>query len=337
MTEGSRVLIIHTGGTIGMARTPQGYAPQKGYIASAMAAIGELSSPGMPQYDLIEYEPLLDSSNISVAEWTKIARDIERHYDGYDGFVILHGTDTMAYTASSLAFMLEGLNKPVILTGSQIPLGEARSDARDNLVTSMLFAGNYDIPEVCLYFGGRLLRGCRSTKVSSDALQAFSSPNFPVLAEAGVDITVNRALLREPGGKLSLRLFEPSRIAVIKVFPGIQFDVFEGIMTDKLSGLVIEAFGTGNIPEDSAGLSHILSLARKNGTVIVVCTQCLRGYARIGMYQASRALAQAGAIGGGDMTVEAAVAKLYHLLSLDFGAEEIRRLMETNICGELTL
>jgi len=211
-----KVCMIHTGGTIGMARTENGYAPLKGFIKSALEDINELNSHDMPEYDLFEYDPLLDSSNISVKEWIKIAQDIKKKYDDYDGFVILHGTDTMAYTASALSFMLEGLTKPVILTGSQIPLCEIRNDGRDNIITALLIASKYSVPEVCLYFGSKLLRGNRSTKISSDELIAFDSPNYPTLADVGVRIELNEKNIAKTGEGLKLTLFEEQKIAIIK-------------------------------------------------------------------------------------------------------------------------
>jgi len=330
-----RVCMIHTGGTIGMARSEHGYTPREGFIRSALSAIRELDFPEVPEYDLIEYAPLLDSSNISVNEWVKIARDIEERYDRYDGFIILHGTDTMAYTASALSFMLDGLAKPVILTGSQIPLCEVRSDARDNVVTALMIAGNYNVPEVCLYFGNKLLRGNRSTKISSDELIAFASPNYPSLADVGVRINLHENLIRKAGGSLKLSPFTSHQIAVLKLFPGIQFDVFDKIMTENLKGMVIEAFGSGNIPESYGSFFNILEKAKANGTVIVVCTQCLRGKAVIGEYAASRGLAKAGAVSGYDMTVEAAVTKLYYLFSMGYDIETVKKLMETDLRGEL--
>ena len=187
------VLIIYTGGTIGMTRTENGYAPQSGQFRRAMEAIPDLYAEQMPRWDMLEMDPLLDSSNMTVHEWNKIAQLVADHYDAYDGFVVLHGTDTMAYTASALSFMLEGLAKPVILTGSQIPMCEIRSDGRDNLITSLLIAGAEEVHEVCLYFGGKLLRGNRATKFSADGLIAFLSPNYPSLADAGITIRYNES------------------------------------------------------------------------------------------------------------------------------------------------
>lgn len=336
MTKMKKVCVIHTGGTIGMARTKNGYAPKAGYLKSILSDMKELKSEELPAFDLVEYEPLLDSSNISVNEWVKMASDIKEKYTAYDGFVILHGTDTMAYTASALSYMLEGLAKPVILTGSQIPLCEIRSDGNDNLVTSLMLAGFYQVPEVCLFFGNQLFRGNRVTKVSSDDLIAFDSPNYPPLADAGVRIHINDMAIRRPGAKLKLSLFEAHQIAVLKIFPGIQFQVFENILTSNLKGIVFEAYGAGNIPDQDGSLKRFLAKANENGTIIVVCTQCLRGSASIGEYETSLSFANAGAVSGYDMMVEAAVTKLYYLLSLGCGLDEIKRLMETDLRGELS-
>lgn len=331
------ICIIYTGGTIGMTRTESGYAPRTGYLAEALSHIEDLYRDSVPKWDLLEMAPLLDSSNMAVEDWNRIANAIGDRYADYDGFVILHGTDTMAYTASALSFMLEHLAKPVILTGSQIPLCEVRSDGRDNLITSLMIAGGGKVREVCLYFGGRLLRGNRSTKYSADGMLAFRSPNYPYLADAGIDIRYSEALLREPvAGTFRVRAFEPIPIGVIKVFPGIQFDIFESIMTEKLKGIVVETFGAGNIPGNGNALLPIIKKAFAHGTILTVCSQCPEGTVTLGAYATSAALKQAGAVSGYDMTTEAAVAKLYYLFSCGYDAETIKAKMETDLRGELS-
>ena len=333
----ARICIIYTGGTIGMTRTEEGYAPRANYLAGALARIEDLYRDPMPQWELVEMSPLLDSSNMAVEEWNRIAAVIGEQYESYDGFVILHGTDTMAYTASALSFMLENLSKPVILTGSQIPLCEVRSDGRDNLLTSLLIAAQGKVREVCLYFGGRLLRGNRATKYSADGMLAFRSPNAPYLAEAGIEIRYSEALLRHPEpGTFRVCPFLEIPIGVIKVFPGIQFDIFESIMTERLKGIVVETFGAGNIPGNGRALLPIIKKAFQNGTVLTVCSQCPEGTVALGTYATSAALKEAGAVSGYDMTTEAAVAKLYYLFSRGHDTASIKQLMETNLRGELT-
>src|SRR3989442_636269 len=221
-----RVYIAYTGGTIGMKLTRAGYCPEPGYLQKQMAEMPELRNASIPEFTIREYAPLLDSSNMTPREWVKIARDIAENYRRYDGFVVLHGTDTMAYTASALPFMLRGLGKPVIITGSQIPLCEVRNDARENLITSLLIAAGYNIPEVCLYFGGKLLRGCRAVKVSADGFQAFASPNLPPLGTVGIDIEINWPLVRKKAGRLRLDEFAaPVVVIALRLFPGISPDL----------------------------------------------------------------------------------------------------------------
>ncbi|MBQ8880035.1 MAG: asparaginase [Clostridia bacterium] len=332
-----KVLIIYTGGTIGMCRTENGYAPIDGYLSDAIADIADLKRPEAPLFDLYEMSPLLDSSDITVREWNKIGEVIYNSYDAYDGFVVLHGTDTMAYTASALSFMLEGLSKPVVLTGSQIPLSEIRSDGRDNLVTSLLVAAEGVAREVCLYFSGKLLRGNRSVKMSADRLVAFDSPNYPHLADVGISIIYNRSALASPDDKpFRLQRLSEIPIGVLKVFPGIQFSLFETIMTEKLSGIVLETFGAGNIPSYGGELIPMISKAFKGGAVVAVCSQCPSGTVTLGAYETSSQLKRAGAVSAFDMTTEAAVTKLSYLFSLDISKEKIKALMEESLRGELT-
>jgi len=332
-----KVLIIYTGGTIGMKNTEQGYMPAPGYLAEEIKRIPDVSRIDFPKWDLYEMCPLLDSSNMAVREWNAIAKVIFDNYSSYSGFVVLHGTDTMAYTASALSFILKGLMKPVVLTGSQIPLSELRSDGRDNLITSVLIASEGVACEVSLYFSGKLLRGNRAMKMSADGLVAFDTPSYPHLAEAGITVKYNNpAILSRREGGIKYHPFAKVPIGVLKVFPGIQFGLFEDILTEKLSGIVLETFGAGNIPMGDGDLLPIIKKAFSSGAVITVCSQCPSGTVSLGAYETSSQLKSAGAVSGRDMTTEAAVAKLYHLFSLGVPKEDIKRLMETNIAGELS-
>lgn len=340
--EKKKILIIHTGGTIGMVRTENGFAPKTGAIIEELQQIRDLNSPDMPAWDLIEFDPLLDSTNVRYEQWNDIADAIALYYDKYDGFVVLHGTDTLAYSASALSFMLEGLDKPVVFTGAQIPLCELRSDGRDNLITSMMIASDGIIREVSLCFGDAILRGNRSIKYSADGMVAFTSPNCNKLADAGISIEYNHAAINEyvknslHNIPLNVIRLKESRIAVIKVVPGIQFEIFEPIMCETLDGLVLETFGKGNIPDYDPALSRLINEASKCGTIVVVCTQCPAGTVSLGTYAAGSALVKAGAVSGGSMTTEAAITKLTYLLSKDLPKNEIRRLMQTDLRGELT-
>ncbi len=331
----AKILIINTGGTISMVSSGRGYVPNGELFRERLLSMDLLKQAPMPQWVLTQTEPLLDSSNMTVSDWNRIGQLIADNYEAFDGFVILHGTDTMAYTASALSFMLEGLDKPVILTGSQIPLSQLRSDGRDNLIDSLLIAAEGRVREVCIFFGGKLLRGNRSTKYSADELIAFVSPNYPPLAEAGISVSYNKTLLRgRPEKSFRLQLLDEIPIGVIKVFPGIQFSLFEQILTEKLKGIVIETFGAGNIPQGGSELLPLVRKALVNGTVITVCSQCPQGTVTLGAYETSSALKDAGAVSGKDLTTEAAVAKLYYLFSKGYSADDVKRLMETDLCGE---
>lgn len=251
-----RVCILYTGGTIGMKPTPQGYAPEPGYLGRVMASMPDFSSPEMPRYDICEYSPLLDSSNMGPRHWLAIARDIADKYGDYDGFVVIHGTDTMAYTASALPFMLEGLAKPVVLTGSQIPLCKVRSDGRENLVTALMVVALTPVPEVCLCFGNRLLRGCRATKVDAAGFQAFDSPNYPDLGHIGVTIRPRPELLlpARPANGLTVHPLSDARVGALRLFPGISAELVANVLRSPLQGLVLETYGLGN---GQIGRAHV--------------------------------------------------------------------------------
>ena len=335
-----RVYIAYTGGTIGMKPTRDGYKPEAGSLQRQMSAMPELRHPSMPSFHINEYDPLLDSSNMTPAEWVKIARDIASVYDRYDGFVVLHGTDTMAYTTSALPFLLSGLAKPVIVTGSQIPLCEVRNDGRENLITSLLIAAKHDVPEVCLYFGGKLLRGCRATKVSADNFAAFDSPNVPPLGTVGVDIEINRGLVRRPPRRSTLRVGELARapvVSALRLFPGIAPSLVRNVLLPPLQGLVLETYGVGNGPDQDGDFIAALAEATARGVVIVDCTQCLEGSVDLTEYAAGSALARAGVISGFDMTAEAALTKLYYLFSRGFAPAKVKQQMQKDLRGELTV
>lgn len=335
-----RVYIAYTGGTIGMQKTERGYLPMLGYLQDLMAGMPEFHHPAVPAYTLHMYDPLLDSSNIMPDDWWVIARDIADHYDDYDGFVVIHGTDTMAYTASALAFMLQGLAKPVILTGSQIPMCELRNDARENLLTSLLIAANYPIPEVCLYFGNRLLRGCRAVKISADGLDAFTSPNVPPLGKVGVDIHIDWERVLPPpniGTPLTIQQIKQSYVGALRLFPGISAKVLHNILQPPLQGLVLEAYGVGNGPDRDREFLDVLREATGRGVVVLDCTQCLQGSVDLSDYATGAALRDAGVISGYDLTSEAALTKLFYLFSAGYSSEEVKLKLAESLRGELTL
>jgi L-asparaginase len=335
-----RVCLINTGGTIGMRLSPQGLVPEPGYLAKLMAKMQELAESPMPDYEIIEYDPVIDSADMRVEQWRQIAQDIALRYNQFDGFVVLHGTDTLAYTASALPFMLANLAKPVILTGSQLPLGQVRNDARENLKTAMMFAADYPVPEVAVFFGERLLRGCRSTKTSASRLDAFDSPNYPPLAFAETSIELFPERIRQPAGDpsqpLEVQPLWPVELATFRLFPGMSVDVLRNLLQRPLRALILESYGVGNGPTSDPEFLAALRSATDAGTVIVTCTQCRHGAVSQAAYAAGRALADCGVLSGADMTIEAAIAKLFHLFSLELPLPEVKRLLGVNLVGELT-
>ncbi len=252
----------------------------------------------------------------------------------------MHGTDTMAYTAAALSFMLRGLDKPVIVTGSQLPLEHPRTDARENLVTSMMLAAKSEIPEVCLYFNGRLLRGNRITKTDTSGFIAFDSPNCPPLGEVGVEIDIHRDRIRPVDTRSDHLEVAPLGAAVVgafRLFPGVRPQTLEALLAPPLQGLVLECFGAGNAPDRDPALLEVLRAAVVRGVVVVVVTQCLRGRVDLGAYEVGESLAATGVTPGHDMTAEAALAKLAYLLDRGLTADEVRERISIDLCGELTV
>jgi L-asparaginase len=333
-----RVYVAYTGGTIGMLGQPKAYSPAPGYLAERLAKLPELAAASMPEIEFQAYEPLLDSADMTPSDWLKIAQDIAAHYADFDGFLVLHGTDTMAYTASALPFMLEGLAKPVIMTGAQIPLCEVRNDGHDNLIAALLIAGNYRIPEVCVLFGSSLMRGCRTTKVDSLGLEAFASPNFAPLGTLARHIQIHWERVRPtpPSGPLRVRSLEGAHVGALRLFPGIRAEIVRNFLRPPLEGLVLEAFGVGNGPSRNREFLEALEEATDRGVVIVATTQCLRGAVDLSGYATGEALAKVGVIGGGDMTPEAALAKLHYLFSCGLSPAEVRAQVPLDLRGELT-
>lgn len=332
-----RVLLAHTGGTIGMRRGPRGYEPAAGHLASLLAAMPELASPELPETELVEFDPLLDSADMAPSDWLRVARLIERRYAEFDGFVVLHGTDTLAYTSAALSFLLEGLGKPVVVTGSQVPLGEVRSDARENLIGALLVAAAGAVREVSVCFGGLVLRGNRVTKVSSTGFDAFDSPNHPPLARLGVTMELGPAAPRPAqAGPLRVADLAPVSVAALRLFPGITPELVANVLRPPLAGLVLETYGAGNAPSRDPRLLEAIATAVERGVVVVNTTQCLRGGVDMDGYATGSALRRAGVVSGADMTPEAALAKLIWLLGQGLEPERVRELAARDLRGELT-
>ncbi|KPP63065.1 60 kDa lysophospholipase-like [Scleropages formosus] len=278
-------------------------------------------------YTVLEYSPLLDSCNMTTDDWASIAKDLEKHYEKYDGFVILHGTDTMAYTASALSFMCENLGKPVILTGSQVPIYEMRNDGRDNLLGALLIAGQFVIPEVCLYFHHKLYRGNRVTKVDSGSFNAFTSPNLPPLANAEVDIKINWDTVWRANttAKFLVHTHMNRNVGLLRLFPGITADTVRAFLQPPMEGIVLETYGSGNAPNNRIDLLEEFHKATGRGVIIVNCTQCLRGSVTTS-YATGKALIDVGLVPGCDMTPEAALSKLSYILAKqDLSMQEKRK------------
>lgn len=330
--------LIYTGGTVGMMHTAQGYAPMPDF-ASALASLLDAQDEALPAYTLHAYDTPIDSSNATPQDWLKIGRDIAARYQDYDGFVVLHGTDTMAYTAAALSFMLQGLHKPVIVTGSQIPLGAARSDAPQNLIGALQIAAMGVINEVAIYFNQRLLRGNRATKLSIDRLCAFDSPNYPALAEVGIDVRFNRQALLPRTRKENFELpeYRPQPVLPIRFVPGLPLQAVQAMLDLRPQAVILQCYGAGNAPDRDPSLLAMLQHANDDGVVLVACSQSMQGAVSIGTYAVGAGMTAAGVVGAHDMTFEAIYAKLHHLFAVGLSADAVRREVVRDLSGELTL
>ena len=338
LIKNKRIYVAYTGGTIGMKKSDQGYIPVDGHLTNSINALPEFHRDEMPEFTINEYNPLIDSSNMTPSDWQRIADDIKAHYDDYDGFVVLHGTDTMAYTSSALSFMFENLSKPIIVTGSQIPLSQLRSDGQVNVLNSLYIAANYPINEVGLFFNNKLYRGNRSIKAYADGFNAFDSPNMSPLLEAGININVIAGKVSDcvnAKASVIVRDIIPQPIGVVHLYPGISSDVIENVIRQPVKALVLRSYGVGNAPQDPALLA-CLAKAKAQEIVVINCSQCIKGTVNMSGYATGNALSQAGVISGHDMTLEAALTKLHYLLSQNLSYEELCRLMEVSLRGELT-
>ncbi len=345
MNQRASLLLIYTGGTIGMKQDPEDLTLKPFDFSQIWDEVPEIRKFAV-RIDVHTFSPLIDSSDVEPSLWQELALLIQSRYDDYDGFVILHGTDTMSYSASALSFMLDGLTKPVIFTGSQLPIGVPRTDGKENLISAIEIAaakdaeGHARVPEVCIFFGSLLMRGNRTTKMNAERFNAFQSPNFPPLAEAGINIRYDDKAIRKPLDwyqRLSISTVLDTRVSVLKIHPGITPDIVRHIVCDSaIRAVILETYGSGNAPSKQWFLD-IIKEAVDGGKVLVNVTQCPSGTVDMGLYSNGKALERAGVCSGADATTESTLAKLFFLLGRSGDPVWIRDMMGRDLKGEITL
>ena len=338
------ILIIYTGGTIGMKEDPMDGTLKPFDFSQIMEEVPELNKFDV-KIDSYTFDPLIDSSDVEPSLWISLAQLILERYEDYDGFIILHGTDTMAYSASALSFMLEGLTKPVVFTGSQLPIGVPRTDGKENLISAVEIAaakdyeGHARVPEVCIYFDSKLLRGNRSTKYSAEAFNAFASPNCPPLAEAGIQIRYNTDIIRKPiywDAQLRVQTRLDTRVSILKVHPGMTPQVMRSVVSDPLTrACIIETYGSGNALSKDWFLD-IVREAAATGKILLNVTQCESGTVNMDLYATGATLKHAGVLSGSDITTEAALGKLFSLMGRSDNDSWVKTMLEKDLCGEIT-
>ncbi len=344
MTQKSALLLIYTGGTIGMKQDMKDLTLKPFDFSQILDEVPEIRKFAF-KIDTYSFEPPIDSSDVEPSLWQDLARLIKEKYEDYDGFIILHGTDTMSYSASALSFMLDGLTKPVIFTGSQLPIGVPRTDGKENLISAVEIASAKDeeghpaVPEVCVCFDSLLMRGNRSTKVNSEVFRAFQSPNFPPLAEAGINIRYNNEYIRKPNDwyqSLTINTALDTRVSILKIHPGITPEVVRNILCGKdTRAIIMETYGSGNAPTRDWFLDIVKESSAMN-KIIVNVTQCLAGTVNMNIYANGKALERAGVIDGYDSTTESALAKLFYLMGKSRDNEWVKAMMGRNLKGEIS-